>query len=297
MNKIKIAIVGYGNVGRAAQEAVAAADDMELVGIVRKNASADEQKSHIPLTNDITTLGQVDVAILCAPSRTIPDLADGILRQGISTVDSYDIHETIFDLRTRLDAVAKEANRVAVIAAGWDPGSNSVIRAWLEAMAPKGLTYTNFGPGMSMGHTVAAKAIPGVKDALSITIPLGNGLHRRMVYIEPVPGADFQEITKNLKADPYFSSSETHAIPVEDVSVLMDRGHAAHLQRKGVSSTADNQLFSFNMTINNPALTGQIMVSAARAAMRQASGCYTLPEIPAIDLLPGDREQIIRRLV
>ena len=123
---------------------------------------------------------RVDVAILCTPTRSVEKYAKEYLAMGINTVDSFDIHTGIVDLRRTLNATAKEHKAVSIISAGWDPGSDSIVRTMLEAIAPKGITYTNFGPGMSMGHTVAVKAIDGVKAALSMTIPTGTGIHRRM---------------------------------------------------------------------------------------------------------------------
>ena len=156
---------------------------------------------------------------------------------------------------------------------------------------------TNFGPGMSMGHTVAVKAIEGVKAALSMTIPVGTGIHRRMVYIELEEGYDYAPVAAAIKADPYFVNDETHVVKVDSVDQLLDMGHGVNLTRKGVSGTTQNQLFEFNMKINNPALTAQVLVACARAAMRQQPGCYTMIEIPLVDLLPGDREQHIAHLV
>ena len=150
---------------------------------------------------------------------------------------------------------------------------------------------------MSMGHTVAVKAIEGVKAALSMTIPTGTGIHRRMVYIELAEGYSFNEIAQKIKNDPYFVHDETHVMQVENVDALLDMGHGVNLTRKGVSGKTQNQLFEFNMHINNPALTAQIMVSSARATMRQQPGCYTLIEIPPADLLYGEREDLIRHLV
>ena len=172
-----------------------------------------------------------------------------------------------------------------------------MVRTLLQAIAPKGITYTNFGPGMSMGHTVAVKAIEGVKKALSMTIPTGTGIHRRMVYIEIEEGYNFDTVAAAIKADPYFASDETHVNLVPSVDEVIDMGHGVNLTRKGVSGTTQNQLFEFNMRINNPALTGQVLVCVARAAMRQQPGCYTMVEVPVIDLLPGDREENIRHLV
>ncbi len=193
--------------------------------------------------------------------------------------------------------MARENGTVAIISAGWDPGSDSVVRTLLQAAAPKGVTYTNFGPGMSMGHTVCVKSKPGVKDALSMTIPLGTGIHRRMVYVELEEGASIDEVAKAVKADPYFASDETHVMAVPSVDELKDMGHGVNMVRKGVSGTTQNQRFEFNMSINNPALTAQILVGVARASMLQKPGAYTMIEIPVIDLLPGDREKLVGHLV
>ncbi len=286
-NKLKVAIIGYGNIGKACEEALATAPDMELTGIYHHNDNLDNLTAN--------------VALLCVPTREVPVYAEKMLRRGISTVDSFDIHGQIFDLRQKLAAVAKEAKAVSIISAGWDPGTDSAIRALLMAMAPKGLTYTNFGPGRSMGHTVAAKAIAGVKNALSMTIPLGTGIHRRMVYVELEEGAQFETVKKALLADDYFAHDETHVIEVPSIDALNNVAHGVHLVRSGVSGTTHNQRFEFNMEINNPALTGQVMVSCARAAARlcteQRYGAYTLIELSPLSLLPGNEEENIRALV
>jgi len=298
MDKIKIAIVGYGNIGQYAMEAVLAAPDMELRGIVRRSKTKNSTSfTNIPVTDDIKTLGKIDVALLCTPTRAVKEQASLYLSMGINTVDSFDIHTSIYDLHETLAKTAKQHDSVAILSAGWDPGSDSVVRALMEACAPKGLTYTNFGPGMSMGHTVAAKAITGVKGALSMTIPLGTSVHRRIVYVELEPYADFETVKKDILKDPYFSHDETHVIQVDQIEDYIDKGHGVNMVRKGVSGTTDNQLFEFNMKINNPALTSQIMVGCARASLKQQPGAYTMIELPVIDLLPGDREKWIKKLV
>ena len=167
----------------------------------------------------------------------------------------------------------------------------------MEAIAPKGITYTNFGPGRSMGHTVAVKAIEGVKDALSMTIPLGTGIHRRMVYIELLPGYEADKVAAAIKADPYFASDETHVTVVESVDRLNDVGHGVNMVRKGVSGATHNQMLEFDMKINNPALTAQILVCVARASFKQQPGAYTMIELPVIDMLYGEREDLIKKLV
>ena len=294
MDKIKVAVVGYGNIGKYVVEALETAPDFEIAGIVRRNAAnvPDEIKRY-----KVSERPDIQVAILCTPTRSVKQYATEALSLGINTVDSFDIHTQTVELHRTLDQIARQHKAVAIMSAGWDPGTDSVVRTLLEACAPKGLTYTNFGPGMSMGHTVAVKAIEGVKAALSMTIPTGTGIHRRMVYIELQEGYHFHEVAQKIKNDPYFTNDETHVLQVENVDNLLDMGHGVHLTRKGVSGKTQNQLFEFNMQINNPALTAQIMVSSARASMRQQPGCYTLIEIPVIDMLYGNREELISHLV
>ncbi|MCR4921465.1 MAG: diaminopimelate dehydrogenase [Bacteroidaceae bacterium] len=299
MEKIRVAIVGYGNIGRYALQAAEAAPDMEVVGIVRRKGAENRpaELAGYAVVKDISELGRVDVAILATPTRSVETYALDLLARGINTVDSFDIHSQIVGLRRTLDAAARRSGAVAIISAGWDPGSDSIVRTLMESLAPKGITYTNFGPGRSMGHSVAVKAIEGVRDALSVTIPLGTGIHRRMVYVELEPGADFTTVEAAIKADPYFVHDETHVTKVASVDDLNDVGHGVNLVRKGVSGQTHNQLFEYNMKINNPALTAQVLVNVARASMKQQPGAYTMIELPVIDMLPGNREELIGRLV
>lgn len=299
MKKIRAAVVGYGNIGRYTVESLEAAPDFEIAGVVRRQGDKDKPLELTPyeVVDDITKLKEVDVAFLCTPTRSCPDYAERLVALGINTVDSFDIHTSILEYRTRQMENCKKAGRVSVIAAGWDPGSDSVVRVLLEALAPKGLTYTNFGPGMSMGHSVVARSKKGVKNALSMTIPLGEGIHRRMVYVELEDGYTVAQVEAELKADDYFAHDELHVFAVKSVDDVRDMGHGVHLTRKGISGKTPNQRMSFDMSINNPALTAQILVGVARASFRLAPGCYTLPEIPVIDLLPQSREEVVATLV
>ena len=299
MKKIRAAVVGYGNIGKFTVEALEAAPDFEIAGIVRRNGAADKpaELAQYDVVKDITELKDVDVAILATPTRSCEEYASKILPLGINTVDSYDIHTGIAQYRQNLMKICKEHGRVAVISAGWDPGSDSVVRTLMESLAPKGISYTNFGPGMSMGHSVCVRSKKGVKDALSLTVPKGEGIHRRMVYVELEDGASLEEVTKAVKEDPYFANDETYVMAVPSVDMVKDMGHGVNLVRKGVSGKTQNQRFEFNMSINNPALTAQVLVNVARASMRQQPGCYTMIELPVVDLLPGDRDEWVAHLV
>ena len=258
MKKVRAAIVGYGNIGHYVLQALQAAPDFEIAGVVRR-AGAENRPAELndyPVVKDIEELNDVDVAILCTPTRKVEEYAKKILAMGIHTVDSFDIHTDVPALRHTLNEVAKAHQTVSIISAGWDPGSDSVVRTLLEAIAPKGITYTNFGPGI-----------------------------------------EFDKVAAAIKADPYFVHDETHVMQVPSVDALLDMGHGVNLTRKGVSGKTQNQLFEFNMRINNPALTAQVLVCVARAAIRQQPGCYTMIEVPVIDLLPGERDEWIGHLV
>jgi len=298
MKKIRAVIVGYGNIGKYVLEALLASPDFEVAGIVRRNpAEVPAELKPYKVVASVKEIDGVDVAVLCTPTRSVESFAKECLSLGINTVDSYDIHGGIVELRCNLDKAAKEGKAVSIISAGWDPGTDSMVRSMFEFMAPKGVTYTNFGPGMSMGHTVAVKAVKGVKAALSMTIPLGTSIHRRMVYIELEDGYKFEEVAAAIKSDDYFVHDETHVTLVDSVDDLKDMGHGVNMVRKGVSGDTQNQLLDFNMKINNPALTAQVLVASARAAMKQQPGAYTMIEVPIIDYIYGDKEALIKKLV
>ena len=307
MNKMRVGIIGFGNVGSGALDAVNQEPDMEAAGVVelidapQLKSALDVQKcaklNQMKVVKNIDELDNVDVALICTQSRNVKGLAENILAKGIHTVDSFDIHNEIPQLRRDLDGIAKQNNAVAITSAGWDPGINSMVRSMFLAMAPKGITYTNFGPGMSMGHTCAVHAMPGVKKALSVTVPAGMGIHRRMVYVELEEGTNFEEMERKIKTDPYFANDRTYVFEVDNVDTLKDVGHGVMMERKGASGLTHNQMMKFELKVNNPALTSQIMVSAARAAVKQQPGCYTMIEIPVIDLLREEKEVLIEKLV
>jgi diaminopimelate dehydrogenase len=299
--KTRVVLVGFGSVGKEVICSVNDAPDMEMAGIiVRKPDKMESIKTEtgLPVAMDITRLENVNVAILAIPSRSVPVVAPTLLEQGISTVDCYDIHgESLLDLYSVLEESAVKGGVAAMTGAGWDPGTDSIFRGVFELIAPKGITYTNFGPGISMGHTVAIKKIPGVKDAISLTLPIGHGLHKRAVYVVLKEGFDINDIRRRIFEDEYFQKDNTTVEPVEEIDSILDLGHGVRMERKGASGKTYNQRMSFEMTVMNPAATAQVMVSAARGVVRQKPGCYTLLDIPIADCLPGDHKSILKRLV
>jgi len=307
MSKLPVIIHGFGNVGKKVLQALESSPDMRCIGVLRQAGSIGKSAYElrgVPEFSDLDSLiekaGKPAVVILCGPSRNVPENAAHFLATGLHTVDSFDIHSEIPALARKLDAAAKASGKAAVTAAGWDPGTNSVLRALFEAMAPVGTTFTNFGRGRSMGHSVAARAVAAVADAMSVTIPLGGGRHSRLVYVLPEPGASQDTIRETIAADPYFSSDPLEVRFVrshEELYAVTDDSHGVLMERTGASACSSNQQFRFDMRIDNPALTGQVLVAAARAAARMAPGCYTLIDIPPVALLPGERMDHVARLV
>ena len=302
MQRTRVAVVGLGNVGRGAAEALAVSPDFELAGVVRRRAEPGARvvgpNWEAPAVTRMDQLEEVRAALMCGPTRELEPTEHALLRSGISVVDTYDIHgEPLWRHKQSLAASAAEGQATAVIAAGWDPGIDSVIRALLEIIAPTGITYTNFGPGMSMGHSVAVRAIPGVADAVSVTLPAGYGRHRRAVYVELDGSRPFADVASDIRCDPYFVRDETDVFEVHSASQAADPGHGVVIDRKGIAGRTGNQLLRWEMRITNPAVTGQIMVGALRAGLKKVPGAYTMIELAAADMLPGTLEDFVKRMV
>jgi diaminopimelate dehydrogenase len=276
--------------------------DFELCAVVRRNAQPGQvvhvNGADIPAVRSIADADGAVAALVCLPTRLTTAAEVEMLKAGISTVDSFDIHgDALLEHRRMLGDAARRGGAVAVVAAGWDPGVDSIIRCLMEAMAPKGVTYTDFGPGMSMGHSVAARSVPGVADARSFTLPVGFGVHRRQVYVQLDGTRPFEEVEADIKADPYFAHDDTRVMQVESAADYHDTGHGVSLKRYGAAGTTGNQQMEWRIRVINPAATGQCMLSALRAGLKMAPGAYTMAELPVISMLPGGLEEIVKGIV
>lgn len=284
----KLAVIGLGNVGKYVLEAVKQSPDFECVGIVRRVPHAQGEFASVEELPQ-----KPDVAILCVPSPMAEQEAAKILAKGIHVVDSFDIHTEIPATLKRLDAIAKQNNRSAIISCGWDPGTDSLLRSIFKVIAPEGDVYTNFGPGMSMGHSVVARSIQGVADAVSITLPLGKSKHARKVYVKPAPNVTEDELYKRIKADDYFAHDPLELAVVDDITPYRNTGHGVSIEMQHQNTSAE-----FKMRVNNPETTGRILLACARAALRQqTAGAYTIVDLPLVNLLPGSREEKDRKSV
>ncbi|MDO5536621.1 MAG: diaminopimelate dehydrogenase [Desulfovibrionaceae bacterium] len=305
------AVLGLGNIGRCVIRSLEQAPDFTCVGVVRRATSIGTTTYDLrgvpdfPSFDDLlNNVERPDVVIMGLPSRLSPHAAAELLSRGFNTVDSFDIHDRIVEVVGTLENKAEKGRAVAVTAAGWDPGTDSIMRTMFEAMAPVGTTFTNFGRGRSMGHSAACRSLPGIADATAITIPLGGGRHSRHVFVVLEKGCTQEQAYETIKADPYFAHDPLNVTVVRDskeLEMVADASHGVLMERVGASGAANNQHLTMEMRIDNPALTAQILVASARAAVRlcqmEKYGCYTLIDIPPIMLLPGDRMELLGRLV
>jgi diaminopimelate dehydrogenase len=292
MQKISVAIVGWGNVGRGCKRAISECSDLVLAGVVRRASSLkyeDPDLENTVVVSDITELEHVDVAILCIPSREVPERVKQYHELGISTIDSYDEHANIASIRRDLDISAKSKKVVSIIGAGWDPGTDSAIRAIMKLVSITGHGTTTFGGengGRSMGHTVQVKQIEGVKDAVALTLANGRGKQKRKVYVELEKDADLATVEKMIVTDPHFKNDPTEVIAVKDINKYNTLHHEGEVER-----TAQEVAQKYHVSGTNPEFTGNVMVSAARGVInaknREAWGAYTLIELPLVDFLVG----------
>ena len=311
---IRIAIVGYGNLGRGAAAAALAAEDTQLCGIfTRRPAGAlCGVPAGVPVyaADSIAAhRGDLDVLLLCGGSRGDLPVQTPRMARDFHVVDSFDTHAEIAAHFARVDAAARAGGKVALVAAGWDPGLFSLARLYAEAAMPAGKTYTFWGAGVSEGHSQAARRVPGVADARAYTLPKVDALtavrqggtpplaprdmHRRVCYVVPTADADRDATARAICNTPaYFADydTEVHYITKEE----MAREHAAlphggSVLRNGDAGGECRMEFSLRLA-SNPAFTGSMLVAAARAVFRAAArgevGCRTLFDIPPADLHP-----------
>ena len=322
--KIRIGIVGYGNIGKAAEHAIAQAGDMVLAGIFTRRDKATITP-HLPGVPVYTVAeaeklkDAIDVAILCGGSAT--DLpAQGPQFAGLfNTVDSYDTHAKIPDYFKTVDSAARKAGTTAVISTGWDPGLFSLMRVIEEAVLPRGESYTFWGPGVSQGHSDAIRRVKGVKDARQYTIPIESAVekvrngdqpafttrekHLRDCYVVAEAGADLARIESEIKNMPnYFSDYDTKVTFITQKEMNTKHSkmpHGGFVMRTGTGLTGDRHVIEFSLKLDsNPGFTGSVLIAYARAAWRLnkegKTGALTVFDIAPAYLSARSREELIR---
>ena len=333
-NTIKVAIVGYGNLGRGTESAVKQASDMDLVGVFSRRLKSGEDSDSIPETEAGTPMfpyselfdrkDEIDVVVICGGSATDLPWMTPEIAASFNVVDSFDTHANILQHSSNVEAAAMSAGTTAVISAGWDPGLFSLSRLYANAALPQGNDYTFWGRGVSQGHSDAIRRIEGVLDARQYTVPIQAAMdrvlagenpdlttrekHLRECYVVAEEGADLARIEEEIKTMPnYFDEYDTvvNFISMEELkenhSGLPHGGTVIRSGKTGLSGEYNNTV-QYSLTLDsNPYFTGSVLCACARAAYRMNlkgdTGCKTVFDIPPYMLLPESREEIIGHLL
>ena len=326
---IRIGIVGYGNLGRGVECAIAQNPDMELVAVFTRRPPESvkilSQTATVYHIDDIKNMvGKIDVMILCGGSATDLPHQTPMVAKHFSVIDSFDTHAKIPEHFANVDASAREGGNIAVISCGWDPGMFSINRLYAEAILPESKGYTFWGKGVSQGHSDAIRRIEGVADAKQYTIPKEEALnavrsgsnpelstrekHLRECFVVAKEGADLARIENEIVTMPnYFADYDTivHFITAEEMkrdhSGIPHGGFVIHAGKTGKDKENTN-IIEYNLKIDsNPEFTSSVLVSCARAAyrMRQEGlvGCKTILDIPPSYLSPASGEELRKRLL
>lgn len=326
MEKIKIGICGYGNLGRGVEKEIAKSTDMELVAVFTRRAP-DTLKiiSNVPVIsmNDIENWKEkIDVVIMCGGSATdLPKQVPEVAKM-FNTVDSFDTHAKIPEYFKAVDDSAKSAKKTSVISGGWDPGMFSVIRTYANAILQNGKTYTFWGKGVSQGHSDAIRRIPGVKNAIQYTIPIESAMervrngenpkleagekHLRECFVVAEDDANLAEIEEKIKTMPnYFDEyhTEVHFITEEELKANHSKmSHGGFVIHSGETGDNNKHIMEFSLKLDsNPEFTASVLISLARANYRMnKSGQYgakTILDIPPAMLSQKTPEELRKELL
>jgi len=308
--KIRVGIIGYGNLGRGAEAAIAQQPDMELVAVFSRRGSVDTidpDVASVHIDEAEKFQDKIDVMLLCGGSATdLPEQTPQYAKI-FHTVDSFDTHAKIPEYFASVDKVSQASKKVNIISVGWDPGLFSVNRVMAEAVLAEGNTYTFWGKGLSQGHSDAVRRVDGVKAGVQYTLPseeamnkvrqgenpelATNEKHKRECYIVLEDGADAEEVTTTIKTMPnYFDEYDTTVHIISEEELARDHQkmpHGGFVIHSGKTGAGHNQIVEYSLKLeSNPEFTSSVLVSYARAAHRLAQeGQYGAKTV--YDIGPG----------
>lgn len=295
MGKIRIGIVGYGNIGRGVEQAIARNDDMELKAVfTRRDPSAVVIKTagaEVKHFDDMLSMkDEIDVMMLCGGSATDLPVMGPEIAANFNTIDSFDTHAKIPEYFENVDKAAKAGNNVSIISGGWDPGMFSLNRLYAESILVQGSTYTFWGKGVSQGHSDAIRRIDGVKNAIQYTVPIEEAVdrvrtgsepelttrekHLRECYVVAEEGADKAAIEQAIKTMPnYFDEYDTTVTFISEEELKENHSkmpHGGFVIRTGETGTEGNKhVIEYSLKLDsNPEFTASVLVAYARAAYR-----------------------------
>ena len=295
MSKIRIGIVGYGNIGRGVEQAIKRNEDMELAAVFTRRDPASvkvatEGAKVVHMDDMLSMKGDVDVMVLCGGSATDLPVMGPEIAANFNTIDSFDTHAKIPEYFAKVDKAAKEGNNISIISVGWDPGMFSLNRLYAESILVQGSTYTFWGKGVSQGHSDAIRRIPGVKNAIQYTVPVDEAVdqvrsgsepklttrdkHTRECYVVAQEGANKAEIENAIKTMPnYFDEYNTTVHFISEEELKRDHSkmpHGGFVIRTGETGEEGNKhVIEYSLKLDsNPEFTASVLIAYARAAYR-----------------------------
>ena len=295
MSKIRIGIVGYGNIGRGVEQAIKRNEDMELAAVFTRRDPASvkvatEGAKVVHMDDMLSMKGDVDVMVLCGGSATDLPVMGPEIAANFNTIDSFDTHAKIPEYFANVDKAAKEGNNISIISVGWDPGMFSLNRLYAESILVQGSTYTFWGKGVSQGHSDAIRRIPGVKNAIQYTVPVDEAVdqvrsgsepklttrdkHTRECYVVAQKGANKAEIENAIKTMPnYFDEYNTTVHFISEEELKRDHSkmpHGGFVIRTGETGEEGNKhVIEYSLKLDsNPEFTASVLIAYARAAYR-----------------------------
>lgn len=325
---MKIAIYGYGNLGRGVECAVNNADDAELFGVFTRRPPESVKTlsgAKVYHSDDILKFkNDIDVVIICGGSATDLPVMTPALAEHFNVVDSFDTHAKIPEHFKNVNAAASAGNHTALISAGWDPGMFSINRLYASAILPDGKDYTFWGKGVSQGHSDAIRRIDGVKDAKQYTIPIDAALdavrsgdcpeltarqkHLRECFVVAEDAADKAKIENEIKTMPnYFADYDTVVHFISEEELIRDHSgisHGGFVIRSGKTgfNKENNHIIEYSLKLDsNPEFTASVLVAYARAINKMHSrgdyGCKTVFDIPPTDLSPLSNDELRKTML
>ena len=295
MSKIRIGIVGYGNIGRGVEQAIKRNEDMELAAVFTRRDPASvkvatEGAKVVHMDDMLSMKGDVDVMVLCGGSATDLPVMGPEIAADFNTIDSFDTHAKIPEYFANVDKAAKEGNNISIISVGWDPGMFSLNRLYAESILVQGSTYTFWGKGVSQGHSDAIRRIPGVKNAIQYTVPVDEAVdqvrsgsepklttrdkHTRECYVVAQEAANKAEIENAIKTMPnYFDEYNTTVHFISEEELKRDHSkmpHGGFVIRTGETGEEGNKhVIEYSLKLDsNPEFTASVLIAYARAAYR-----------------------------
>jgi diaminopimelate dehydrogenase len=321
---IRIGIAGYGNLGRGVEKAIAQSPDLELAAVFtrRRPDQIESEAPVVPVEESGDYRDKIDVMILCGSSANDLPAQGPMFASQFNTVDSFDLHARIPEYFETIDAAARKGSNLSLISTGWDPGLFSMARVLFGSILPMGKTYTFWGRGVSQGHSVAVRRLPGVKQAVQYTVPVPETVeriqqgetpvltpreqHMRICYVVPEPEADRGAIETAIKTMPgYFADYDTtvHFITEEEFAAdHTGMPHGGFVISTGITGGGTKQQAEFRLRLeNNPEFTGSVLAAYARAVYRLhregKTGACTVLDVPLGYLSPDSPPELRKRLL